>query len=274
MQKAPTPNGTRRPRPTGATSCSPPLGARLAGTRRLRKNGSPSAARRSTAMTSRSGELTWVSHARARIHGDERRQGCARYPIDRPGQWLAHGRLAGGAAADSEDWNRAISENGEYIIFTTAEKLQADDENEAPNVYEWHNGTVGNDLHRRRAFGPNAGGRCPPLRCRRPARTSSSSRARSSWGRTPMPWSTSTTRVWVAASRRRPANPPAPVKHARGAHRRCRRSARRRARFVHGRAETVASALATWACRRARRRPSAKRQAKPYDASRSSSPRR
>jgi hypothetical protein len=49
----------------------------------------------------------------------------------------------GGSEADSEDWNRAISENGEYIIFTTAERLQGDHEGATPHVYSWHNGVVG-----------------------------------------------------------------------------------------------------------------------------------
>jgi hypothetical protein len=53
----------------------------------------------------------------------------------------------GGSEVDSEDWNRAISENGEYIIFTTEERLQGDHEGTAPHVYSWrydgHNGTVG-----------------------------------------------------------------------------------------------------------------------------------
>ncbi|MGO9791379.1 MAG: hypothetical protein ACLP8S_18345, partial [Solirubrobacteraceae bacterium] len=40
------------------------------------------------------------------------------------------------------DARRAISENGEYIVFTTSEKLQADDVSGAPQVYLWHDGTV------------------------------------------------------------------------------------------------------------------------------------
>jgi hypothetical protein len=49
----------------------------------------------------------------------------------------------GQSEADSEDWNRAISENGEYIIFTTTERLQGDHEGALPQLYSWHNGTVG-----------------------------------------------------------------------------------------------------------------------------------
>ena len=46
------------------------------------------------------------------------------------------------ADANVDDWSRAISENGEYIIFATAEKLQANDVNNAVDVYEWRHGTV------------------------------------------------------------------------------------------------------------------------------------
>jgi hypothetical protein len=41
-----------------------------------------------------------------------------------------------------DDWNRAISENGEYVVFTTSERLQADDQDETADVYLWHSGTV------------------------------------------------------------------------------------------------------------------------------------
>jgi hypothetical protein len=51
-----------------------------------------------------------------------------------------------GAYADIDDWNRAISgegaSEGQYVIFTTSEKLQSDDINGAPDVYLWHAGTV------------------------------------------------------------------------------------------------------------------------------------
>src|SRR5262249_19562694 len=41
----------------------------------------------------------------------------------------------GESEAVSEDLGRAISENGEYIIFTTSERLQGDHEGAAPHVY-------------------------------------------------------------------------------------------------------------------------------------------
>lgn len=46
--------------------------------------------------------------------------------------------------AEFGDLRRAISENGEYVVFSSAEQLQADahDVNKDPNIYLWHNGTV------------------------------------------------------------------------------------------------------------------------------------
>jgi hypothetical protein len=79
------------------------------------------------------GELTWVSHAAPGF--TPLNEGKNAFVAPLPG-------TAVGSELDSDDWNRAISENGEYIIFTTSEKLQADDVNGAPNVYLWHNGTV------------------------------------------------------------------------------------------------------------------------------------
>jgi hypothetical protein len=47
-----------------------------------------------------------------------------------------------GGEPDINDWDRAISANGEFVVFSTEEKLQADDVDKAANVYEWHNGEV------------------------------------------------------------------------------------------------------------------------------------
>lgn len=80
------------------------------------------------------GELAWVSHAAPGFTATD--EGYATTLPERGG--VAHDS----AMADFGDARRAISENGEYIIFTTAEKLQADDVNGAPDIYEWHNGTV------------------------------------------------------------------------------------------------------------------------------------
>jgi hypothetical protein len=81
------------------------------------------------------GDVTWVSHAApgftALNEGDS-----ATLP-EREGELQADG-----AMAYFGDARRAISENGEYIIFSTAEKLQADDVSGAPALYLWHNGTV------------------------------------------------------------------------------------------------------------------------------------
>jgi hypothetical protein len=84
------------------------------------------------------GALEWVSHA---APGYTVTESCP------PGE-LKHSFIAplpgtkDGAEADINDWARAISDNGEYIVFTTGQKLQPSDENNALDVYEWHNGTV------------------------------------------------------------------------------------------------------------------------------------
>jgi Tol biopolymer transport system component len=79
------------------------------------------------------GELTWVSHRAPgfKHKGEGKNASIARLP-----------NTEIGAEANIDDWNRAISENGEYIIFTTAEQLQASDANQATDVYEWHGGNV------------------------------------------------------------------------------------------------------------------------------------
>ena len=78
-------------------------------------------------------ELTWVSQA-APGYGTEG-EGKDSFIAPLPG-------TLDGAEASINDWNRAVSEDGSYIIFTTGEKLQADDVNSAPDVYEWHAGEV------------------------------------------------------------------------------------------------------------------------------------
>jgi hypothetical protein len=79
------------------------------------------------------GALTWVSHAAPGFTALNEGKSALVAP-------LPVARM--GANADIDDWSRAISENGEYIIFTTGEKLQANDVNAAADVYLWHNGTV------------------------------------------------------------------------------------------------------------------------------------
>jgi hypothetical protein len=62
-----------------------------------------------------------------------------------------------GGEAEINDWNRSISgqseaeapgktpeerHDGEYVVFSTEERLQADDVDKAADVYEWHDGEV------------------------------------------------------------------------------------------------------------------------------------
>jgi len=79
------------------------------------------------------GELTWVSHAAPGFPAFNEGDNAALPPREEE---------LDGAMAYFGDARRAISENGEYVIFTTSEKLQADDVGGAPQVYLWHNGTV------------------------------------------------------------------------------------------------------------------------------------
>jgi WD40-like Beta Propeller Repeat len=48
----------------------------------------------------------------------------------------------GGALPTVNDANRAITEDGSYIVFSSSEKLQTSAIDGAPNVYLWHNGAV------------------------------------------------------------------------------------------------------------------------------------
>jgi hypothetical protein len=105
------------------------------------------------------GELTWVSHGAPgfKVEGE----GTGAYKGEGKDALIAPVPNAfDGANADSGDWSRAISGcpkgvseeerekcqegryDGEFIIFTTTERLRADDVNEAADVYEWHGGTV------------------------------------------------------------------------------------------------------------------------------------
>jgi hypothetical protein len=100
------------------------------------------------------GELTWISHGapgfkaqcEAELKEKCEQEGRSAFVAPLPGTGL-------GAEPSIDDWNRAISgesnaeapgktpeqrHDGEYIIFTTAERLQAQDENNATDVYGWH----------------------------------------------------------------------------------------------------------------------------------------
>jgi hypothetical protein len=102
------------------------------------------------------GELTWVSHGapgfkeyceeQPNAEGKEKSAGEKEH-CEKEGQNAVITPLNGstlGAAAGGADWGRAISSNeegthdGEYVVFTTSEKLQADDVNREPDVYLWH----------------------------------------------------------------------------------------------------------------------------------------
>jgi hypothetical protein len=85
------------------------------------------------------GELVWVSQAapglKAELNGSSPDEGDSAHlrPLD---------DSLGGALASADDWNRAISDNGEEIVFTTLERLQADDRDAKTDVYLWHDGIV------------------------------------------------------------------------------------------------------------------------------------
>lgn len=82
------------------------------------------------------GEVTWVSHPAesfpAANEGDNARLA--------PREEALNGR--DGAMSFFQDGRRAISENGEDVIFVTKERLQASDINGETNVYLWHDGQV------------------------------------------------------------------------------------------------------------------------------------
>ncbi len=90
------------------------------------------------------GELIWISHAANGFTPTNEGKSAIIYP---------QARARGGAMASIDDWGRAISgegeqegeskgkHDGEYIIFTSPEKLQAGASGSLP-LYEWHNGAV------------------------------------------------------------------------------------------------------------------------------------
>jgi hypothetical protein len=82
--------------------------------------------------------LEWVSHGAPGVTAKNEGKPALVAPVP----VTTSGPVPLGAEANIDDMARAISENGEYIIFTTGEKLQASDVNNASDVYEWHNGTV------------------------------------------------------------------------------------------------------------------------------------
>jgi len=85
------------------------------------------------------GELAWVSHGGPgfQVESEGKDALVASLPGTPPS-----GNPPITANANVDDWSRAISENGEYVIFATPEKLQANDVNNAVDVYEWRDGSV------------------------------------------------------------------------------------------------------------------------------------
>jgi hypothetical protein len=81
----------------------------------------------------RTGGLAWISHGAPGFAPHEEGDSALVAPL--PG-------TANGAEAAINDFNRTISDGGNYVLFTTAEKLQANDVDNASDVYLWHEGTV------------------------------------------------------------------------------------------------------------------------------------
>jgi hypothetical protein len=78
------------------------------------------------------GELTWVSRAAPGFTPTNEAKDAIVAPAPAP---ASQGSI--GAYASIDDWGRAISADGSHIIFTTSERLQGTDVNNAPDVYEW-----------------------------------------------------------------------------------------------------------------------------------------
>lgn len=54
----------------------------------------------------------------------------------------ADGELQTGVGGEEYGDGRPVSNDGSYVFFTTSEALEPDDVNNAPDVYEWHDGLV------------------------------------------------------------------------------------------------------------------------------------
>ena len=94
------------------------------------------------------GELIWVSHSALEADGtafkDEESNASYHGEGDSAIVGGCSAPCAGwsGAVAARGDLSRAISDNGQYLIFMTPERLQAGDVNGAADVYVWHEGAV------------------------------------------------------------------------------------------------------------------------------------
>jgi hypothetical protein len=90
-----------------------------------------------------SGELVLVSHGAPGYRQQceaEAGGGQARAKCEREGKSAVVAALPGmhGAVADFEDAERALTEDGQSVVFTTSERLQPSDVNGAKDVYLWH----------------------------------------------------------------------------------------------------------------------------------------
>jgi hypothetical protein len=96
------------------------------------------------------GKLTWISHGAPGFSGNNEGKNAEIAPVN---------GYPDGANADINDWGRAITSDeegehdGEYVMFTTEERLSPQDNNHfnesyaegdetGNDVYLWHNGTV------------------------------------------------------------------------------------------------------------------------------------
>jgi hypothetical protein len=93
------------------------------------------------------GELTWLSHPAPGFPALNEGKGSVIASIN--GE-------AGGSRPDLGDWSRAITPDGHEIVFTSEERLQANDVNNANDVYLWHDGVVSLISDGRDTLGVNA----------------------------------------------------------------------------------------------------------------------
>jgi hypothetical protein len=85
-----------------------------------------------------SGGLIWLSHAASASILPSYCESAHASEEGQPSRITAPPVESRGAFADANDFDRAISESGEDVIFMTSEALQAGDVNHATDVYLWH----------------------------------------------------------------------------------------------------------------------------------------
>lgn len=112
------------------------------------------------------GELTWVSHPASGFASLNEKKDALVTPLLGAAKFQGLESSPGATQASSEDWSRQISGeaerepdgiykthpgtreyadryDAETILFSTSEQLQTGAKSNGPQVYEWHNGTVG-----------------------------------------------------------------------------------------------------------------------------------